>query len=1190
MMENNPAHLLRANAEGNGKAVSLCLPNSTGRMPVLTLSAHWSLQKLTLRLSPICCGTLTLSCGRLSLTQKLAPGEAAIPLPVRTIGIPIVDLGQQIPLHLEFTSDRGSSVFAGNILICDETVLCDLPCNTAAGFDSVKISTAANASADMTGFCIGSALCGNGLRLYDRYSDRNDATSNQTLSVRLSPVPQRPQEFLHFSCDIRICRMPLTVDPGQTPIGVWARGLCLILSKEHPVFFGIWRTPAGLCFFLNDGWRHRAVQTGHNLGEAFRLEVIWQRQTLTCVIDGIPLAAFSGPFLFTRAEIAPDSLTVRVQRRETANSPDDDFDLVLRNLSVTLDRTTSVLSSLSPLALIGQDLPETENDCFPLNQPLQPAKKLPSNAYGFSSDIRWESSAPAYLRKSGQLSRPIRAGTPVTLTAHLTADGKPVSERFFRFFVPAIRPGGKVLLRQNDDDPYTGAAHSEDCYLILNRNGNSVVYDAGKIKAITNAALTPEPGRTVRVDKSFFALYESNDNQTYRRIRSFSVLNLGNQTIFYNFRIQARYLKLHSVPGSVEAPIGGSLGRLFRAGSSDFLFEGEEIAVWEPEIPPETPHQDAVLSFRPDQLPRDREGHPIAFTGLRFLWDGSLLPHAVIDGILYLRLFALPRNQKLQIRILRNTASPSVQNPEEVFEIRYGTRLAAPMNGGGYWVNTVERMPDGDLLRLTADGVRMLSSRSQNAGHTWSDWQEIPGSRTVAPLSGGGLITDPERGLVLYIGHGHPDNDPKSLTQFVMRSTDSGKSWSTPQRLPALWKWALSYSDGIRLRKSKNGVDCLFSYCGCTPTGVCASSALYSYDAGNTWNVSKSAIGYGDLTAQSRTHNGEGGCSEETVYEQEDGTVVMWSRYETTADEPHFAVSHSHDSGITWEPARLGNLYTSNTQPLITVCRGIPIMLWGGNNAMGAASHMRFPLSVAYSEDGAESFHGIRNLIFASVFSELTNRYEVTNPDLALTVYRGVEHAYIVAKDYRMLIEDFGDCIFRTKGAYDDFSLSSPEAEGWVSFAGHIEVAGVNAARCMRLSCGSAVSRSLPQLENGCILLSLRMSPSASLTLELQTAYADHPGVAAPVTLTIRSEKCKAAQDTLSVPPDTPFTLRFDLISRQGLATLTCNGIKTVWHFAPECLPGVCYINLWSTGGTVDVLRLIAIDNDDHFPMKGTES
>ena len=1187
-MQSAPTQLLRANAEKKPGALSLCLPDPDGGLPVLTVSAFWSPNRLRLLFSPAHAGSLELSCGSLTLSRTLAPRQTSLELPARETGIPIVDLGQRLPLRFRFSSGAGRAVFDGCLLICDESILCELPCRSLSGFDTVTVSTAADEAADMSGFCIGTSACGAGLRLYDRYGERNDPTSNQTLTARLLPSDGTVPGALHFSCELRIDGMPVTEDPGLTPIGVYARGLCFLLCDDLPFFFGLWRTPAGLCFFLNDGWRHQAVHTGKSLGEAFLLEVIWRDRTLTCYADGIPLADFTGSTVFTRAEAAPHSLMIRTQRREPARDRRDDFDIVLRSLSVTRDRTVSVLSGLPQSALIGAELPHAADDHFPLTCPLHPAKKLPSNAYGLSADIRWESSAPSCLDREGRITRPREAGIPVTLTARLCAAGCTVSERPFRFFLPAVRPAHRVLLRRNDSDPYTGAAEPADCYLILNRNDSSAVCDLGRVETVTNAVLTPEIGSRIRVNKSFFALYASEDNRSYRRIARFCVLNQGHRAVFYRFRVRARYLKLHSVAGSVDAPIGGSLGRLFCANAADDLFAGTCLAVWEPEIPRDAPRTDAVLSFLPEQLPPDPTGYPPELSGLRFFLDDVPLPHTVMDGRLYLRFDTLSGDAPPRIRILRGSSADTVDNPEEVFEIRYGTRRAAPTDVGGYWVNTVERMPDGDLLRLTADGHRLLSSRSRNAGRTWSDWQEIPESRAVSPLSGGGLITDPERGLVCYIGHGMPDREPDHLTQFVMRSTDSGKSWSAPQLLPALWKWALSYSDGIRLRNSQNGVELLFSYCGSGPDG-CACSALYSRDAGKSWEAGRSTVRYGDPEAQSRTHNGEGGCSEETVFEQPDGTVVLWSRYETTADEPHFAVSHSHDSGITWEPARLGNLYTSNTQPVITVCRGVPILLWGGNNAMGASSHMRFPLSVAYSEDEAESFHGIQNLIFASRYADLTNRFEVTNPDLALTGYQSIEHAYIVAKDYCMLIEDFADCIFRTKGAYDDFTLATPAEEGWIAFAGRAENAFRDGTGCMRLRRAAAVSRSLPQLENGCILLTLRLSASAAMTLELQTAYADHPGVAAPVTLSLCTGEAPADEMSLLLPPDTPCTLHFELDSRQGLVTLTCGNTTELFRFDPERLPGVCCLNLWSTAGCCDVLRFVAIDREDHtIPKKGT--
>lgn len=50
-MQSTPTQLLRANAEKNPGALSLCLPDPDGGLPVLTVSAFWSPDRLRLLFS-----------------------------------------------------------------------------------------------------------------------------------------------------------------------------------------------------------------------------------------------------------------------------------------------------------------------------------------------------------------------------------------------------------------------------------------------------------------------------------------------------------------------------------------------------------------------------------------------------------------------------------------------------------------------------------------------------------------------------------------------------------------------------------------------------------------------------------------------------------------------------------------------------------------------------------------------------------------------------------------------------------------------------------------------------------------------------------------------------------------------------------------------------------------------------------
>ncbi len=1232
-MKTSKNMIIRANYFERNNATEYSLQRTQLQAPNATLSALWSAHEITLRINLDCAECLYIRCGQLEQTRKIVQNKIVISFSTSVLGIKIIDLNQTIPLSIEITNQSISTVFDGQLQLCDYQTYYSNPCNYANSFSVEKISEAGSQD-DFFDKNLGSKICADGYILFDRYSkiEPNRETSNHLLIANnlkniTHHVPLFPTNIAEFNddilsipekknkieisrntqkyileCEINVLSMPIYESDRIVPVGIYSCGFYFVVSlKESNIssFFGIYRTNNGLCFFVNNSINFSCIPIGKQLGERFHLEVVWHNdQSLDVYVDRQKLFTFSSFYTkYKKCEsFTPNAITIRMQRRFVAQSTEDNFEIIIRNLNLIKDKTASILSLLSSEQLFGK--PVSENTEFSvLTSPLTLKKSVTDINYQISVPIDWHSSNENVLKGTGKISRPERIGEPVILTLQLLNGDIPVLKTDYYFFIPATNPQGNVLCLKNDYDPYTGSAVFEDTAFVFNKGENSIVYDFGKSVTITHASLCGMNNESIFVNKTLIGLYVSEDNKNYQRINDFTLLNEGETVHFYNFAVQARYLKLHNVDATETAPIRGSLQKMFQA-TADTLFlrdggkEFTQRAFLKIQNTTDKSVLDKICSYSLSELPIDIQKANQDLSDLRFLYNGKLLPHAIVDGKLYLRFYELPAKANIEIQILYgNPSATSLENAPETFEMQYGTRSIAPICSNSFWVKTVEKMPNGDLLQITArDWKIMYTRRSLDFGRTWSDWGEISNSASVKPMCGGGLITDRETNTVFYIGYCDYDIPNRITPPFVMESHDSGLTWSDPKKIPTHYSLAASYSDGLKLHHSKNGVDYVFSFLAMKNKDTPATcSAFYSCDKGKTWETSFSDITYGSIEAQKKTIHGEGGCTEDTLYEKEDGTLVMWNRYETAAFEPHFVVSRSYDSGITWGETHLGNVFTANTQPIITKYRGIPLLMWGGNNAMGSTSHVRLPLSIAYSDDEAESFRGIQNLIFQSQYSELTNRFEITNPDIVIDEYHGIDHAFIVAKEYRVLIEDFGNVIFKTKGAYDSFEHSTPYEEGWLPFAGTPDVTEREGKRCMHLGNGVCVSRSFPEIRKGEISLTFYADQIGSgFALELQAAYTNLRHVAAPVSLAFDKDgilytaknirtniKLQSGKNTLH--------LIFD--GTQTTATLTLNGNSTEIPYDYSIAPYLCYINLWNQPDcNLDIERFIAIDTEDHAP------
>ena len=163
---------------------------------------------------------------------------------------------------------------------------------------------------------------------------------------------------------------------------------------------------------------------------------------------------------------------------------------------------------------------------------------------------------------------------------------------------------------------------------------------------------------------------------------------------------------------------------------------------------------------------------------------------------------------------------------------------------------------------------------------------------------------------------------------IIIASDDGGKTWHLLDTMPCrlcmpeyigdnvnALTYALSYSDGTELSTNDGkgpNVDFVFNMgAQYNNNGAFCGRVAYTTDAGESWQFSVSCITFGNEYAF------EGGVSECTILEREDGTLVYYARCQSSGVD-NFTISYSLDHGVTWlTPGAKSSIYTTNTQALM---------------------------------------------------------------------------------------------------------------------------------------------------------------------------------------------------------------------------------------------------------------------------------
>ncbi len=759
----------------------------------------------------------------------------------------------------------------------------------------------------------------------------------------------------------------------------------------------------------------------------------------------------------------------------------------------------------------------------------------------------------------------------------------------------------RKLVATNSANPFVGAGVEGNTYSL---NATScLVYDMGETTYINQAWIKGVPAYT----GNYYALYYSNDNQNWSYASDVSFLYADNTAYFYNLGLRARYLKLAAsvdMKGTVQ-DFGAQMT------NSHLLANGTFANMLTVDVTNQTSSilKNNVVQFTLADLGLTASDLQVGRNDIRFAADGKLLPYYDDGNTFFVRVFEIPANGSTTVSVYYgNPHAVSASYGDETFEVSPEVKTEKSLDIGT-WRVALAQCGNGDILAAGANENGYIElQRSTDGGHTWQ-------AKTTTNIQGsiGTLFAD---GSHLFMMTYQGDLTQDHCTSYMYYSNDNGVTWvekTITVEGPLMegwqgsvlgkqeeWYYFDTYSRGVKLSTYDGegpGVDYIFPMTAGNNNeaeyskggkGLFAT-ALYSTDGGMTWKNSQSKVLYGS--------NGrmEFGTCENAIWEQEDGTLVMYARNQPWDEnngyynEVHFVRATSTDHGITWTlntgEDLYSNVYAGNTEAKIIPYQGKPLLMWSGNNSLGAMSYYRTPLNIALSNDDGETFENILSLTY---LTELA-RTNAVNPDAIIYTYQGVDYMLVSVGCSVLLIQDIGAFLGETKGAYDSFETG---VEGWLTkpiktvdnqagvirfdFSPVLRVTGPGTAtdgkQNLQVNPGEEAWRILPQTFNGTISLNLYVGDiTGGLEIALQSTYHDLEGnipatgtvTSNPVHLKFGSDGTLASDSNIKlVNGMNRITITFD--SQTRTYTLTVNGVSTTQSYTEGAEAYICFFNLWN--------------------------
>ncbi len=288
--------------------------------------------------------------------------------------------------------------------------------------------------------------------------------------------------------------------------------------------------------------------------------------------------------------------------------------------------------------------------------------------------------------------------------------------------------------------------------------------------------------------------------------------------------------------------------------------------------------------------------------------------------------------------------------------------------GAPNYANAAVTLPDGTIesyhRRAVGGHIPILVMRSTNDGRSWTSPSTLV-NLSVEQWGGPMPLLDREGELHFVIpkvrGKGRKRGVDRFIDLYHLRSTEGRTKWSEPQRIYAGYCGALQ---GVFQLKSGRIIapfaDWLPGVPTAPPTGPEVVTCVYSDDNGKTWQRSPAK-----LTAP--CHDGYNGANygacEPTLIELKDGRVWMLMR-----TQDGFLYESFSSDGVNWSPAQRSRFYSSNSPAFpIRLPDGRIVLFW--NNAENCPRvgkdgvySGRDALHAAISSDEGKTWSGFREV------------------------------------------------------------------------------------------------------------------------------------------------------------------------------------------------------------------------------------
>ncbi len=923
------------------------------------------------------------------------------------------------------------------------------------------------------------------------------------------------------------------------------------------------------------------VDLNKKVGDYFRIGTRWETDgSVSVFVDGEKIAVMENMEV-KRNQKASNAFQFDLIRSKTAAaSESDDFDIYITNFALGKSYGDSIYDSLTIDKLLG-----TNTDPMKVEADLTLPSAVFSEQMQKNFAVTWETTDATVVAVDGRVTRPGEQGKLVTLTASSGAWSKR-----FEVYVTAENYNSDILVATGDKNPSQGVGTQMELYqYTLDTGNNSIIKDQGEKKQV-NAVVLKDGDETNRLNENVLTLWVSDDNVTYTQVDSFKLLRAGQLTYLYDFQVNARYIKVHCThfdgkeadfTGLLQDMIQTSYEEVFGANgaafanestvsvtnSADYVKYDDAWAI--------NPKEAGIVTFKEDR------------SDVRFFLNGELLYHYFDGQNFQVRIPEVAAGADVTLKVCSgNAQAMDISNQEYVHEVVYGTvEGSVAVTNAGRWLL---ELPNDVLMSF--DDCAVYYSLSYDGGMSWT----AP-KRTGASFSGaGGAVYDSHTGRIIVQGFDLGQYVAGDVTQSdckvcFIASDDMGETWYALDDIAFDGKAAtyfLSYTDPQELSTYDGtgpNVDLVLP-CGVQydNNGAFCARVAYSKDGGTTWRLSASEITYDVKVEDGVATSAEAGVSEGTIMEgmDEDGTpaLVLYARcqYENSKN---FVRTYSYDGGVTWTaPVEFSDVYTSNTQPILFELGGETLMLWGGNNTLGGNSYQRYPMSIAVSRDGLQTFENIMDLysryslqgLTEATGNRIVNQSVASSGSALLIAWRNwsTNEQYNNAM-MNLRIDDFEKYFYRNKGAFDSFENSSVKYEGWSVTTGAVTVSDAQYSdgdKSMLMNGGSVAVRSIPYIQDGTIAFDLYVpNTNANLSIELASAFSNRYGEASPIALQIRNGALtfRGADAASGITLKQGWnTVVFDLKLTQGVATVRVNDQDASVPVDTELGDYVTYVNI----------------------------